>query len=178
MGLQPARRKSQRLALSRSAMCSEPGAVPGRPPDVLFHLLNGNPMNEQEAIDEIKARVERLTHVARMKNGGTWVNAIGALLDLVETPNNLDALWVWSRFVWVFGRRNTWQADSTLEELLQSADALHRALKKTPPKRSLFRKRRTPIELAEDRLGNCLAELLLNEADWSEANEFRRYRGK
>jgi hypothetical protein len=70
-----------------------------------------------EAIATLVKRVESMPHVLR-QGKGDWVRAIDILLDLVETPNNVDALWVWSAFAQAFGQGDTWQAERAFNVLL------------------------------------------------------------
>lgn len=62
-------------------------------------------------------RVQVMPHVLK-QGGGDPVKALGAMLDLLETPNNIDALWVWSAFAQSFGQGDTWQAERALNTLL------------------------------------------------------------
>jgi hypothetical protein len=105
-------------------------------------------------------------------------NAVG----LLEPPNNLDALWVWTKFLWSFGVLKTWDADACLDRILfwfrQSRIAsaeLHK---------SHFwqlRRRRKLSRARADATANVLTLLgyVYNNLDnWADLDKFEQRRGK
>lgn len=74
-------------------------------------------VEQARLLADLIERVDALPHVARLGKG-SWVQALHEVLSLVENPNNLDALWVWSAFCQAFGQGNTWQAERALNTLL------------------------------------------------------------
>jgi hypothetical protein len=53
-----------------------------------------------------------------------WIEAALKGLELLEAPHSLDQLWVWSRFCWIFGARDTWEANATVTQLLKERASL------------------------------------------------------
>lgn len=66
---------------------------------------------------ELCKRVSALPHLMRPAKGDPYV-ALMNVLNLLDTPNNVDALWVWSAFAAAFGQGNTWEAERALNTLL------------------------------------------------------------
>lgn len=78
------------------------------------------PETQEKLLNQYAALVQRvsaLPHLMRPANGDPF-KALTNLVNLLDTPNNVDALWVWSAFAAAFGQGDTWKAERALNTLL------------------------------------------------------------
>jgi hypothetical protein len=131
------------------------------------------------ALEEIQARVEKLPHL--MRGSGDWYQAVHRAIDLLEHPNNLDALWVWSRFLQAFGRFQTWKADECLSKLafyerMRQLEANRLA---ATPRRQWLKRRKLAAKVADGtrNVQVILDYILTNDKNWADRQAFEAHRG-
>jgi hypothetical protein len=105
--------------------------------------------------------------------------ALTRYIDIAETPRNLDALWVWSRFLWVFGRRDEWKANGTLSALLTAVGGVSTALRELARLHWWqFMRRRAALLMYRSygvQLDRLLTECLINAMGWEDAEKMAAY---
>jgi hypothetical protein len=133
------------------------------------------------------ARVENSTEIMKLAGPSRdpWV-AIGKFLDLFDSPRNIDELWVWNKFRWLFGRGNsvasdTWKADDTLDALLAATIKLRDLSTQWHDRGRLRwlarRKLAAAIDVAQVHLFTILGTLLVNRDAWPELAAFAQWKG-
>lgn len=155
---------------------------------------SGNMKTFAERERDIKEFIEASPHLKALQGDtGDWRAVALKALELFDSPHNLDQLWVWSRFVWIFGERNTWAANSELESLLLEATNLlslksyyHQLEEKLAVTSWYCFKTRTGITrqqvITADAMQKCLhhiqsmfANYVARDKRWIDRDDFRAY---
>lgn len=151
----------------------------------------------ESCMSQLKAMVLESTELRKLIDSEEdWFRAVVVALSLFEQPRNIEQLWVWSRFVWVFGRRDTWKANETLEAVLHLHSrgiTWHRKLvdlQNELDNRSWFQfasraRLGAAIEEAEEvlevinrKLEEQFDTLLVNDNTWSDRSDFLAFKGR
>lgn len=129
----------------------------------------------------LRLKVLKLPHLMKAAANDPFRALCGAV-DLLETPNNLDALWVWSKFLWAFGTLKTWEADTCLDRLLfwfRQVRLYSVELNQTPWYRvRKCRKLRDQRAEANRNVLTLLGYVHNNLNDWQDLAKFEAHRGK
>ena len=132
-------------------------------------------------IEALRERIEGIPHLLASGHGD-WLGSLEHAVELLEPKNNIDALWVWSRFLWAFGRRDTWKADKCLSTLMMLAWNRRRAESEwlsTPWYRWIRKRTLRGVFARASRDERTLLDYVLsNDRNWSDADDFAWYRGK
>jgi hypothetical protein len=83
-------------------------------------------MTDIERVAKLKAFIASHAHLRVLQaSEDDWSAPVLKALELFDSPHNMDQLWVWSRFVYLFGERDTWSANRELDSfLLEAANLL------------------------------------------------------
>lgn len=131
-------------------------------------------------LEDLQVKVERLPHI--MGANANWYEALNRALDLLETPNNLDALWVWSRFLNAFGRLDTWAANHCLDKLAYFEGLRRRHQKEldSVPRYRWLKRRRLAWVVGYDarNVQIVLDHILTNLSNWLDREAFEAHKGK
>jgi hypothetical protein len=128
----------------------------------------------------LKDRVMNSDGLKLLAPDGHWEVAISRALDLFEEPRNINELWVWARFCWAFGRRDTWAANGKFEEMLQLIALISdNAVKwvRRDPEAGAADLERNARELG-DRLRNILTDIYQNDFAWNDRADFMAFKGR
>lgn len=120
------------------------------------------------------------------KNGGRERDPMTVLCDtwrmFLSTANNRDALWVWSRFLWAFGRRDTWRASNVLDDILMIVLRIDSDLQRLSGlyfwQLETKRRLKHQIELNQSCLHRLLGDVFINHEAWNDLAAFRGYERK
>jgi len=145
-------------------------------------MIEPEAMNLQDTLAHVFQIDERIDNLPHLKRLGDWTIVVNHLITLVENENNLSALWVWNRFCWCFGRRDTWEASEMLTNLFEwyvdPCTAATEQYQKTPKWRWL--KRRQLRQRMVDQAFNLMFavhQLQQNDQCWSDRAAFFGYAG-
>lgn len=133
-------------------------------------------MNEELTI--IKDKVEKLPHL--MKGRANWFEAVLGVIDLLDHPNNVDALWVWSRFCFAFGHMQTWEADRVFDQLIhfegcrRKFDVQYRSTSWLRPFKR--RKLRKLVRYHTGMAQAILGQVICNAQQWPDRQAFEAHR--
>lgn len=146
---------------------------------------------------QLEGMVEESPDLKKLSDAqGGWFRAVIIALELFQQPRNLEQLWVWSRLLWAFGRRDTWRANEGFECMIglhANAIAWHKKLidlRKELDSRSWFQfasrarleaaidEAEEQLELSYRKLGHQLDTLLVNDNTWSDRSEFLAFKGR
>lgn len=128
----------------------------------------------------LKDRVLNSPALSQLAPEGHWEVAISRALDLFEEPRNISELWVWSRFCWAFGRRDTWAANAKFEELLKLITLISdNAVKwvQRGPEVAVDDLEKNAVVLG-DKLRNLLTDIYQNDFVWSDRADFMAFKGR
>ena len=134
-------------------------------------------LNLIEDVEGIKDRIAEVPHLARV---GNWFQVVNQLISLHEVEANLEQLWVWNRFCWAFGRRNTWRANDMLDNLFNwyviPCSETNQQYERTPWWRWLRRRklRKTMVDHTFN-LMLAIHKLMQNDREWNDREAFMGY---
>lgn len=132
---------------------------------------------------KVKCISERIEAIPHLKRVGPWHAVVNYLITLVETDNNLSALWVWNRFCWTFGKRDVWQANDMLDNIFNwyvipctQANRAYEAM----PRWRFIRRHRLHQAMVDHAFNLMLAmhELWQTERQWNDRDAFMGYAGQ
>lgn len=128
----------------------------------------------------LKDRVVNSPGLSNLAPEGRWEVAISRALDLFEEPRNISELWVWSRFCWAFGRRDTWAANAKFEELLKLVMLISENSVKlsTQPDNPKYNDLVRTAYLLGEQLEAFLRDIYRNDATWNDRADFMAFKGK
>lgn len=110
-----------------------------------------------------------------------WLYVALTLLDVFSTPSNIDELWVWRRFAWVFGEGGTWDANRSLNQLLavsRTVSKLSYSLDSLPWWRWLARRKLSKrLVRGRAQLDNFLAVSNRLSSNWCDLEAFAAFGG-
>jgi len=131
------------------------------------------------SIPHFNRRFDAIESMPSWNGSCAWAIVLNEIIDRLQTDQALSELWVWSRFCWAFGKRNTWEAARNFQGLLDlvkmTTESMLRLTRLHWYQWSERISERKHLHKLYASMGHCLGALYTNDCNWNDLESYRRF---